>query len=53
MNIPDFIQMVMGAGIIGILWRIQRELGGMTSVMKMLSKGQDDHEGRIRKLESK
>lgn len=53
MNTISLIQMLMGAGCIGLLWKIQRELGGISAFMNMLKDGHDDHESRIRDIESK
>ena len=46
-----FIEIVIGAGIIGMLWKMNCQIGAIGEQLKAFSKKTDDHEKRIRELE--
>lgn len=45
------LETIIGAGLLGLLWKIQRELGAISSKLGFLRAEVDDHEARIRILE--
>lgn len=48
----NLIELILGLGIIGMLWRIQGQLGCIKTEIKHLAHGFSDHEKRIRALET-
>jgi len=53
MEAQYILEVIIGAGIVGMLWRMSSNLGALTSEMKRTNKVLTDHEGRIRTLEKK
>lgn len=51
MNVPDTVQIMLAIGMVGLLWKIQRELGGISALCAYLKDRTDDHESRIRTIE--
>jgi|TARA_X000001388_G_scaffold19783_1_gene13053 hypothetical protein len=49
-SIPELIA---GLGIIGMLWKIQRELGYITTAIDSIKEIVHDHEDRLRSIEKK
>ena len=45
------VELLIGAGIVNFLWKIQRELGEINSSLDNLTHIVDDHEQRIRNIE--
>ena len=51
MNADNIINILVGLGIIGAMWRMTGQVAGLTASMKIYIKRTDDHEVRIRDLE--
>tara|TARA_R100001443_G_C3277543_1_gene159553 strand:+ start:192 stop:380 length:189 start_codon:yes stop_codon:yes gene_type:complete len=47
----SFLQVLIGLGIVANLWKIQRELGELTTTLSSLKDIVQDHEVRIRDME--
>ena len=47
----SFLQLLIGLGIVANLWKIQRELGELTTTLSSLKDIVQDHEVRIRDME--
>ena len=47
----DVIQILGIAGVIGMLYKISRELGGVTTLLKVHDKRMDGQDRRLEKLE--
>ena len=47
----SFLQVRIGLGIVANLWKIQRELGELTTTLSSLKDIVQDHEVRIRDME--
>jgi len=47
----SFLQILIGLGIVANLWKIQRELGELTTTLSSLKDIVQDHEVRIRDME--
>ena len=46
----SFLQVLIGLGIVANLWKIQRELGELTTTLSSLKDIVQDHEVRIRDM---
>jgi len=44
-------EVIVGLGIMGMLWKIQRELGHITTAIDSIKEIVHDHEDRIRAIE--
>lgn len=44
----SLLEIAIGLGVCGLLWKIQRELGSISSKMGFLRKEVNDHENRLR-----
>jgi hypothetical protein len=49
-SIP-LVEIVVGAGIVGMLWKMSHQLGSLTEQLKRFSDMISDHETRIRHIE--
>ena len=47
------IELFIGCGVVNFLWKIQRELGQINSSLDTLTHIVDDHEQRLRDIESR
>jgi hypothetical protein len=45
------LEIIVGAGIVGMLWKMSHQIGCLTVEMKRTNDLLSDHEERIRKLE--
>jgi len=45
------IEVLIGTGIVSMLWQMNRQLGSLATEMKRFSNMISDHETRIRKIE--
>ena len=45
------IEIVIGSGIVGMLWKMNNQLGSLTAQIKRFSDIISDHEIRLRNLE--
>jgi hypothetical protein len=45
------LELIVGGGIVAMLWKMSHQLGCLTSEMKRTNNLLSDHELRIRKLE--
>ena len=45
------VEIIVGSGIITMLWQMNQQLGSLASEMKRFSDVISDHETRIRKIE--
>lgn len=53
--LPDtslVFQVIVGCGMIAGMWRLTREVSSMAATMRFYALRTDDHETRIRELES-
>lgn len=51
MALESIIGLVFSAGMLAVMLRVQYQLGSIAKGMNGLVKVQDDHEGRLRKVE--
>ena len=52
-NAFPIIEIMIGSGVISMLWQMNRKLGELANEMKRFSDLITDHEDRIRDLEGK
>tara|TARA_R100000687_G_C6388535_1_gene136169 strand:- start:201 stop:374 length:174 start_codon:yes stop_codon:yes gene_type:complete len=52
-QIVPIVEIIIGTGIIGMLWKMNCQIGAIGEQLKAFSKRTDDHEDRIRTLERK
>ena len=45
------VEMIIGSGVIAMLWKMNNQLGSLTEQIKNFSSVLTDHETRIRELE--
>ena len=50
-NLLPIVEVVVGTGIVSMLWQMNRQLGSLAAEMKRFSTVITDHEDRIRSLE--
>lgn len=51
MNVIPFVELLIGTGIIGMLWKMNIQIAALTEQLKTIFKLTEDHEERIRELE--
>ena len=51
MNVIPFVEILIGSGIIGMLWKMNIQIAALTEQLKTIFKLTEDHEDRIRELE--
>ncbi len=49
----DIINVLVGLGVIGAVWRMGAQVASLTATMKLYIERSEDHEVRLRKLETK
>ena len=53
LEVIPIVEILVGSGIVGMLWQMNRKLGELANEMKRFSELIIDHEERLRKLEGK
>lgn len=51
MNVIPIVEILIGSGIIGMLWKMNIQIAALTEQLKTIFKLTEDHEDRIRELE--
>ena len=51
LNIIPIVELLIGSGIIGMLWKMNIQIAALTEQLKTIFKLTEDHEERIRELE--
>ena len=52
MDVIPIVELLIGSGIIGMLWKMNVQLASLTEQLKTIFRRTEDHEARIRKIES-
>ena len=50
-NLLPVVEIIIGTGIVSMLWQMNKQIGALAAEMKRFSTGITDHEDRIRSLE--
>lgn len=53
MNTDIIFQVIVGSGMIVGMWRLTREVSSLAATMRFYADRTDDHENRIRTLETR
>jgi|TARA_R100000655_G_scaffold11912_1_gene27889 cell division protein FtsB len=51
MDVIPVVELLIGSGIIGMLWKMNVQLASLTEQLKTIFRRTEDHESRIRKIE--
>lgn len=51
LNIIPIVELLIGSGIIGMLWKMNIQIAALTEQLKTIFKLTEDHEERLRELE--
>jgi len=51
MDVIPVVELLIGSGIIGMLWKMNVQLASLTEQLKTIFRRTEDHEYRIREIE--